>query len=503
MAIGVLSTVAATARAFETTLLVKSHDSKAILRLFVGDYGKVVHYQTFSTNSVGVTRVSNSLCEGMSLLTETWHHAVPNWNVLTLTINGASVANREVLTVLIRAWCEALIMDEPQDLPGLVDYAIKSPELLRDGLLAKLRQGVDGVAEWNNLDAEHLQRAGNFQKSRLAGSFIDGANLSLNDVIGGSYVMDWSKSDFSKAHLSGACLLKCNLKQCKFVSSNLRNADLQGIDGSSAKFTGADLSGANIRSARLMKADFSESKLVNAAMEYVNLSGSKFANSNLEGADLTGSYLNAVDFTGANLTNAILKEAYYDEKTIWPVDESVPWLELKWGGRGVSPLRLKALQESLPKEELDFGQLLSTLYKEGYGDRLRKALAMLKVDRFELFADVEDEYLIGVVKSQTDKNLVYSCRLSESGEYYCCSQNLFPCGGLRGALCKHLLVLILGLAKAEKLLAKNACCWALLSSVHQPVLNKELASETFLRYKGAEVGEIDWRPTETIPEDYY
>jgi hypothetical protein len=28
-------------------------------------------------------------------------------------------------------------------------------------------------------------------------------------------------------------------------------------------------------------------------------------------------------------------------------------------------------------------------------------------------------------------------------------------------------------------------------------------SATFIRYKGAEAGEVDWRPTETIPEDYY
>jgi len=28
-------------------------------------------------------------------------------------------------------------------------------------------------------------------------------------------------------------------------------------------------------------------------------------------------------------------------------------------------------------------------------------------------------------------------------------------------------------------------------------------SDAFLRYKGAEAGEIDWRLTETIPEDYY
>jgi hypothetical protein len=26
---------------------------------------------------------------------------------------------------------------------------------------------------------------------------------------------------------------------------------------------------------------------------------------------------------------------------------------------------------------------------------------------------------------------------------------------------------------------------------------------TFLKFKGAEAGEVDWRPTETIPEDFY
>jgi hypothetical protein len=27
--------------------------------------------------------------------------------------------------------------------------------------------------------------------------------------------------------------------------------------------------------------------------------------------------------------------------------------------------------------------------------------------------------------------------------------------------------------------------------------------EIFIKYKGAEAGEVDWRPTETMPEDYY
>jgi len=34
-------------------------------------------------------------------------------------------------------------------------------------------------------------------------------------------------------------------------------------------------------------------------------------------------------------------------------------------------------------------------------------------------------------------------------------------------------------------------------------LDKEAMSAILLRYKGAEAGEIDWRPTETLPEDFY
>ena len=76
---------------------------------------------------------------------------------------------------------------------------------------------------------------------------------------------------------------------------------------------------------------------------------------------------------------------------------------------------------------------------------------MLKAERFQLFAEVTDDRVVGEVKSQSSKDLVYSCRLASDGRFGCCTQNLNVCGGLRGALCKHLLVLIVGLAKADQL----------------------------------------------------
>ena len=74
---------------------------------------------------------------------------------------------------------------------------------------------------------------------------------------------------------------------------------------------------------------------------------------------------------------------------------------------------------------------------------------------------------------------------------------------MRGTLCKHLLLLIVGLAKAGDLDPNTIDTWVLSSRGQKPAIDKDSASETFLRYKGAEAGEVDWRPTETIPEDYY
>ena len=45
--------------------------------------------------------------------------------------------------------------------------------------------------------------------------------------------------------------------------------------------------------------------------------------------------------------------------------------------------------------------------------------------------------------------------------------------------------------------------WVEASRISKPDLDKDVMSETLLRYKGAEAGEVDWRPTETVPEDYY
>ena len=132
-----------------------------------------------------------------------------------------------------------------------------------------------------------------------------------------------------------------------------------------------------------------------------------------------------------------------------------------------------------------------------------KVRAMLRADRFQLFSEVSDDRVTGVVKSQTDHSLFYACSVDKDGRYMCCTQNLNPCGGLRGKPCKHLLVLLVGLAQGQQLDPAVAVRWAKATVGMKAALDKDSMSATFIRYKGAEAGEVDWRPTETIPEDYY
>ncbi|HLL25507.1 MAG TPA: hypothetical protein VK427_25395 [Kofleriaceae bacterium] len=163
----------------------------------------------------------------------------------------------------------------------------------------------------------------------------------------------------------------------------------------------------------------------------------------------------------------------------------------------------KVVTASSGSGTIDLPAFIETLTANTDRSRMQKVTRMLGADRFQLFAEVTDEHVTGVVKSQTDGDLVYACRLGKTGDFFCCTQNLNHCGGLRGALCKHVLLLVIGLAQSGRLEAEIAHAWAGASRKKKPVLDKDAATATFIRYKGAEAGEVDWRPVETLPEDYY
>jgi hypothetical protein len=162
-----------------------------------------------------------------------------------------------------------------------------------------------------------------------------------------------------------------------------------------------------------------------------------------------------------------------------------------------------ALVAAPEKEDMPFATFYEKIPTVADRARIEKAVSMLRGEKFSLFAETSAEQVIGVVRSQSSSERVYACRLTSQGQYECGTQNLRPCGGLQGKVCKHLLVLILGLTRSGSLDSGSAYQWMQMAQRQSPTFDREVMTATFLKYKSVEAGEVDWRPTETVPEDYY
>lgn len=151
----------------------------------------------------------------------------------------------------------------------------------------------------------------------------------------------------------------------------------------------------------------------------------------------------------------------------------------------------------------DFATFITRLHGTVDQGKLGRAMKMLKGESFQLYVQQDDERLVGVIRSQTGTGNVYASWLTAKGNYGCSTAELDACMGLSGQVCKHLLVLLLGLTRTGQMLPEAAYAWVRAARTKSPSSDNDLAAETFLQYRGAQAGEIDWRPTETIPEDFY
>lgn len=387
---------------------------------------------------------------------------------------GSTVKGPELKEAAIAAWCEAKGIEVPsaKELKTAKQDSKNFIAEQRKNVVEQWRSGETGIDDWNSLPS---QSKSDFDLKDLDLSGADLTNLNLSEL-------NVSGTNFSGTNLTGAKLSFTEAKGCNFNDTIFRDAELDHFIATDSTFDGAAF-----ENTRGYSAYFIRAKLTNA----------KFANADLESAQFDGA-----DLTGATFTDCKLKETAFDIHTILP--DNFEYLDdLQFNGKGLDPRKLKAFNEAHAGEGINFETFLDRIGEALDKERLKKSLSMLKKERFELFSEVKDDSVLGIVKSQTDPDLFYSCRLTSDGQYYCCTQNLKPCGGLRGAICKHILVLIIGLAKAVQLDPVKADQWAQASTKQQPKLDKDIASQAFLRYKGAEAGEVDWRPTETTPEDFY
>lgn len=161
-------------------------------------------------------------------------------------------------------------------------------------------------------------------------------------------------------------------------------------------------------------------------------------------------------------------------------------------------------KESVSADDgLTFPTFVGNLYGVVNEKKIQRAMKMLQTQRFSLYSHHDRERLVGVVKSQTRDDTVYAPFLDPKGRYGCVSGDLADCMGLQGSPCKHLLVLLIGLVQAGELNVNDAWTWISATSGKRPKRDEEHTTEALLQYRGVIAGEVDWRPTETIPEDYY
>lgn len=395
-------------------------------------------------------------------------------DTITVKGKGASVKGAALKAAAIEAWCQAVGIEVPtaQELKAAKADNKERVEQQRKEIEELLRTGQTGIAEWNS-KAPKSRAAFDLQNMDLSGADLSNLNLSALDI---------SSSNFSSANLTGTKFSSTTAKNCNFNNAIVHNSDWNCANVSGSSFENADFNGVKGRPIFFNKCKMTNARFAHVPFDYAQIKGA--------------------DFTGALFDTCTFKDMSFDGDTILP-DDFKFWDSLRFEGTGVDPRKMKVFNESHSTESLNFESFLERLGNTIDKERLKKSLSMLKKESFELFSEVTGESVNGIVKSQTDPDLVYSCRLTGEGQYYCCTQNLNVCGGLRGAICKHILVLIVGLAKANELDPNKADRWARASLLHKQKLDKDIASETFLKYKGAEAGEIDWRPTETTPEDFY
>lgn len=381
------------------------------------------------------------------------------------------------LYLLVRkAWAQTfgLADDKSEFTTNPAEVEACREKVVRENLLQQLRRGAEGVQVWNESPLTHkLLCKVELDKASFAGLEIDGIELKLYDL--------------ERANFEGAKMSNAKISGCKMSKANFRCAVLNGTEFVTIQGTNADFTDAN-----LIRSHFADTNLRGANFKGARMAGCYFGKANLRGAD----------FTDADMSDVRMNDVEIDGKTTFPSSFS-NYYGINWKGQGKNPyVGTAAFDAALGVQDID--DLIFFLKRFIDPSKVVKAIQMLKTNRFQLFSEFDDRGISGIVKSQTDLELFYSCTLNEDGTYSCCTQNLNTCGGLRGSLCKHLLVLIVGLVKADLLTPLRTAKWCAATTAYKAgKVDKEAMTSLFLKYAGATNGDLDWRPTETVPEDYY
>lgn len=140
------------------------------------------------------------------------------------------------------------------------------------------------------------------------GPDLSGANLVRADLRWANLI----KADLTEADLRRASLIKAHLGEADLSGANLTEANLTEAD-----LTGANLTGANLNRADLFEANLTKANLTGANLHGANLRGANLRAANLKQANLRGANLIGADLNGANLFEASLIRAHLGASTLF------------------------------------------------------------------------------------------------------------------------------------------------------------------------------------------
>lgn len=396
-----------------------------------------------------------------------WPQGTAEFRTVVVEAKKCPRRGRALQNLVIAAWYEACGLQPPP-----AEQCAADVDDLHRTMLAELHGGAAGVRRWNARSERERKtlsplRKHDFSYAKLAGAVLKGLDLTGSSFVG--------------ADLRKADLWYTTLKGADFAGADLRETDFRNCKPADASFVGADLRQGSLRGVSLLRCNFQQAKL--------------------EEADLCHADLRSADFRNTSFAEARFSDAKFDETTRFPAD-SRPDERLVWKGSGRPPRLAPPPPTFKPGSLPHFDQFVSWLPSHVERPRLEKIGEMLKGERFQLFADVEEEHLVGIARCPSSAEALHCSWLAADGRFGCCTQNLRPCTGSKGALCRHLLTLIVGVVQAKRIDGATVYYWIELSRKQKPSFDAEEMSATFLRYVGATAGKIDWQPTETTPKDF-
>lgn len=208
-------------------------------------------------------------------------------------------------------------LKQEQTDPGKKEQQIQVKSAVRENTLNAARQ-LDGQRKGQLLkylyDTELIGNcpptAKNPQTSQIdtaqcGGGIINLSGIEFKEAVSSFGTDPLQRLSLEGIDLTGARLLKADLRKVGLIGADLSHADLRF-----ARLDGADLEGA-----KMIRVKLHGAKLNDAKMKEARLLGANLKSANLSNADLAGADLRSANLSGAKLDKVNLEGAFYSNET--------------------------------------------------------------------------------------------------------------------------------------------------------------------------------------------